>query len=37
MFSREVFDEYNDMGFYYLSNAYKVMQKKVRNITFMTR
>ncbi len=37
MFNMDVFNSYNDMGFYYLSNAFKVVQKKTRNITFMTR
>lgn len=25
------------MGFYYLSNSFKVVEKKTRNITFMTK
>lgn len=35
MFNTEVFDSYNDMGYFYLSNTAHV--DKVRNIRFMTR
>ena len=35
MFNTEVFDSYNDMGYFYLSNTATV--DKVRNIRFMTR
>ena len=35
MFTQEVFDTYNDMGYYYLSNSARV--DSVRKITFMTR
>ena len=35
MFNQEVFDAYNDMGYYYLSNSAHV--DHVRRITFMTR
>lgn len=37
MFNTEVFETYNDMGYYYLSNSYKEVKKEVRKITFMTR
>lgn len=35
MFSQEVFDTYNDMGYYYLSNSARV--DSARRITFMTK
>lgn len=35
MFSQEVFDTYNDMGYFYLSNSARV--DSVRRITFMTK
>ncbi len=35
MFNKDVFDEYNDMGYFYLSNTATV--DKVRRITFMTK
>lgn len=35
MFSEEVFDTYNDMGYYYLSNKATFDEK--RNIKFMTK
>lgn len=37
MFNIDVFDTYNDMGFYYLSNSFKIVEKKTGNITFMTK
>lgn len=35
MFNKDVFDSYNDMGYFYLSNTATV--DKVRRIRFMTR
>lgn len=35
MFSKEVFDKWNDMGYYYLSNRATIDEK--RNIKFVTK